>query len=364
VVLMERYKSILLIGPFPSPITGNSLSNTTLFQGLNKKGVSVKYLNTSTKFSENLGRFSFSKLFSFLKMYVFIYRVFFSSVIYITPGQTFLGVIKYSPFIVISKLLGKKIVIHVHGNFIHQEYEKLSGIKKKVYYFVLSLANQGIVLSSMLRKNLDPFLDDDNVHEVFNFVENSILESHPVKKFHELRIIYLSNLMTEKGIFELLNALLILKKKGIAYRARIAGNIPPNLKEKVGVKLQAILETTEYLGVVKGEAKVRLLEWGNTFVLPTYYLTEGQPISILEAMAAGNIVLTTDQGGIPDIFSKKNGYFIEKRSSKDIADKLTELNMLDQVAMMSFSNTNMEYAKKFTEEKFVENVLKVINVVC
>ncbi len=361
---MEKHKSVLMIGPFPDPITGNSLSNSIIFQGLKKRGIPVDFVSTATEFSEKLGKFSFSKLFFFLKMYVYICRVFFSSVIYITPGQTFLGVIKYSPFIICSKLLGKKIVLHVHGNYIHQEYRGLSSLKKKIYHFILSLANKGIVLSPKLRNNLEPFLDESDIHVVFNFVENSILEGRPVKKFHELRIIYLSNLMTEKGIFELLDALLILKKKGIAYRARIAGNIPPNLKERVEVKLQAILDTTEYLGVIKGAAKVRLLEWGNAFVLPTYYLTEGQPISILEAMATGNIVLTTNQGGIPDIFSKRNGYFIEKRSSKDIADKLIELNMLDQGTMMSFSNTNMKHVKKFTEEKFVENVLKVINAVC
>lgn len=356
-----KRKSLLIIGPFPEPITGNGLSNNTLYKGLKLRGIPVDYINSAVAFSEKLGNFSFAKLFSNLIVYRYAYKLFFSSIIYITPGQTFLGVMKCAPFIGISKLLGKKIIIHIHGNYIHQEYKQLLGIKKKLYYFVLSLADKGIVLSPMLRNNLEPFLDDSDIHVVFNFVENSVLTSYPVKQFHELRIIYLSNLMTEKGIFDLLDALLILKSKGIAYRARIAGNIPPNLKPRLDAKFFAISDVAEYLGVVRGKEKVQLLEWANVFVLPTYYSTEGQPIAILEALATGNIVLTTDQGGIPDVFSNRNGYFIEKKNGQNIADKLSELSLVDRDAKIALSNTNMEYAKKFTEEKFVENILQVIN---
>lgn len=325
------------------------------------RGVTVDFINSASGFSEKIGKFSYGKLLSNFKAYRYLYKLFFSSIVYITPGQTFLGVMKYTPVIGISKLLGKKIIIHIHGNYIHQEYKQLLGIKKKLYYFVLSLADKGIVLSPMLRNNLEPFLDDSDIHVVFNFVENAVSTSCPVKQFHELRIIYLSNLMTEKGIFDLLDALLILKSKGIAYRARIAGNIPANLKLRVDAKIFSISETTEYLGVVREKEKFQLLGWANVFVLPTYYSTEGQPIAILEALASGNIVLATDQGGIPDIFSNENGYFIEKKNGQDIADKLSELNLVDMDTKIALSNTNMEYAKRFTEEKFVENILQVIN---
>ena len=58
------------------------------------------------------------------------------------------------------------------------------------------------------------------------------------------------------------------------------------------------LEHTDYIGIVNGKAKKNLLEWGNVFVLPTFYKMEGQPISILEAMATKNLVVTTNHAGI------------------------------------------------------------------
>lgn len=42
-----------------------------------------------------------------------------------------------------------------------------------------------------------------------------------------------------------------------------------------------------YRGVVSGAEKLRALEWAHFFVLPTHYDNEGQPLSIIEAMAQG-----------------------------------------------------------------------------
>jgi len=39
---------------------------------------------------------------------------------------------------------------------------------------------------------------------------------------------------------------------------------------------------------------------------------EGQPISIIEAMASGNLIITTKHGGIQDICSDMNALFCKK----------------------------------------------------
>jgi len=76
-------------------------------------------------------------------------------------------------------------------------------------------------------------------------------------------------------------------------------------------------------GVVRGEAKRRLLQQAHIFCLPTYYPYEGQPISILEAFAAGCAVLTTDHSGIFDVFDPgAGGFAVEKRSPGSIRDAL------------------------------------------
>ena len=58
----KKEKKILLIGPFPDPITGLSLSNQVLYRGLSTRH-KVGYIDTSYfKFEETVGKFGISKL--------------------------------------------------------------------------------------------------------------------------------------------------------------------------------------------------------------------------------------------------------------------------------------------------------------
>ena len=63
-----------------------------------------------------------------------------------------------------------------------------------------------------------------------------------------------------------------------------------------------------FLGLVRGQDKQRFLFDTDIFVLPTIF-TEGQP-SILEAMSAGNPVISTPIGAIPDtVIDGETGFF-------------------------------------------------------
>jgi len=357
----------LLIGPFSPPITGVSFANDTLLEGLRENKTKMDFINFSyLTLKDDLGQFSLRKFFFYTKLYLYLYKIPSFDVIYMTPGQTFLGILKYSPFILISKIFNKDTIIHIHGNHLWKEYENLNGLKKKIFHQIISIFDKGIVLSPKLRKNLTPFIEDKNIYEVYNFVENNILNNLSIKDIHnkntnELNIVYLSNLMKEKGIFDLLEALLLLKKKNIKFKVRIAGVIDRSEKYNLNKLFQQLKEEVEYLGVVKANDKLRLLINSNIFILPTYYAMEGQPISILEAMATGNIILTTNHAGISDIFvNSKNGFFIEKNNPADIANKLEILsNSLNSYkGMMKY---NYKEAKtKYTVDKFIQSIKAIL----
>ncbi len=258
-------------------------------------------------------------------------------------------------------MLRKKIVIHIHGNYLKTEYLKLKGIKKSLFKFLISKADKGIVLSKMLLPNLTPFISKKNIFILPNFTEKYLTEGFLLKQknLEQLRILFLSNLMTEKGVLDLIEALNILSKKNISFKAKFAGNIDNSIKNEVLEKIKNN-NSIEYLGVVSGDAKKELFIWGNVFVFPTYYAIEGQPISILEAMATGNIILTTKHGGIPDIFSENNGYYINMKDPKDIADKLISVlkNLTNLKSMMAYNHKYV--SETFTEEMFVNSLIKIL----
>ncbi|WP_201297711.1 hypothetical protein, partial [Flavobacterium sp. 9AF] len=114
---------LLIIGPIPPPISGVSIANHHLFTELKKKSVKVDYINTENSKTINankLGKFSFSKIWNSLAIYLKIWKIFKFNLIYITIGQSFFGVVKYLPFFIFSKLLNKKIIIHLHGGHLKE----------------------------------------------------------------------------------------------------------------------------------------------------------------------------------------------------------------------------------------------------
>lgn len=360
---------ILIIGPIPPPINGCSYANFILCKNLLQEGYKYDTINTSTKIisSKQGNSFSFKKSFSFLRIYFSVFKVISASTVYFTPGQTFFGILKYAPYIVFCILFRKPYVIHVHGNYLGIQFKELKGIKKNIFRCLISNASAGIVLSESLKSNFDGLLDCSKIVAVENFVEDGIYTSmnNVIKPKDKPRIVYLSNLMKEKGILKLLDALILLKEKNIDFEALIAGGIERDIENEVNQKLSILKDNVQYLGTVQGNQKHKILKESNIFILPTYYKMEGQPISILEALATGNIIVTTPHGGIPDIVSKQNGYFVKAESALSIVQCIEkiEVNIIQQIEY--FSNQNIEYAKKkFTEKKFTDRIIAVFEGIC
>jgi glycosyltransferase involved in cell wall biosynthesis len=359
-------KTILLIGPIPEPTTGVSLANKVVLENLLEKNYfNVDTINTSfNKFDESLGAFSFSKLFFYLKLNFFAYKIFKADIVYITPGQTFFGVVKYALFILLSSLLGKELITHIHGNHAGKEYSLLKGLKKRVFKMLLSRTSKGIVLSESLTSNMSSFIKDENIFVLYNFVEDYLFPSaeyvkEKLKLEAKPKIIFLSNLMEEKGIFALLEALKTLESEGFEYEAKIAGNIDESNKEKV-LKYFESLNNTSYCGVVRGQEKKDLLLWSNTFILPTWYSMEGQPISILEAMATANVVLTTNHAGIPDIFKESvNGFYVHKNDPLSITNSIKQVFNNKDKAKAIQENNFKEAKEKYRVKSFIDNAVSI-----
>ena len=355
-------KKVLIIGPFPNPISGVSLANKVVKEVLDHSSeFQTDFINTSYPiFEDAVGSFSFKKLLFFLNININIIKIFKNDIVYITPGQTFFGITKYAFFILLSSILKKELIIHVHGNYLGTQYQELKGLKKKFFYLLISKFTKGIVLSVSLKQNLTPFLKEKDIHVLFNFAQNYLVENETEVDTSILKIAYLSNLMEEKGIFQLLDSLKDLENKQIHYEAKIAGNIDVNLKDIILEKILKLKHTT-YVGVVYNNEKRTLLNWSNIFVLPTFYKMEGQPISILEALATNNVIISTKHAGITDIVEEnKNGYLVEKKKSQSITNKFIYLDE-NKSKILDISKYNKKYfTKNFTIEIFSKEIIKII----
>lgn len=358
---------VLLIGPMPYPVTGVSVANEAVVRYVKRKGDTCNIINTHIEkdvTSVQGDKFSLRKSFSFLSVYKNLSAVKEVDVVYTTPGQTFFGIIKYAPFYLKCLFSGIPYIIHLHGNYLGKEYSRLAGLQKWIFRYFISRAAAGIALSETLTENFKGLLKKEKVHVIENFVSADLAEGdYSRKEYDKLRILYMSNLMREKGVLDLLDGLRLLDKQGISFSAEFAGTIESGIRHKVEKRFSKLGERVTYLGLVEKEAKKEAFTRSNVFVLPTWYIMEGQPISIIEAMATANVVVTTRHAGIPDIVGQNEAFFVCKNDPEDLAKVLGEIAE-NLPAIAEISRHNREFAlKRFKEDVFGEKVYILLKTI-
>ena len=111
-------------------------------------------------------------------------------------------------------------------------------------------------------------------------------------------VLFLGRLRERKGVFDLVKAWPAVRSACPGARLVLAGDGDQTPVKALAVQL-GVADSIEFPGWVMGEAKARHLAGSSVFVLPSY--AEGLPVCILEAMAHGLVIVTTDVGGIPEV---------------------------------------------------------------
>jgi glycosyltransferase involved in cell wall biosynthesis len=350
--------SVLIIGPFPNPLTGVSIANRTL-QACLQNRVSRVYaidMELNRGLDESIGKIKWYKLKGVL-IYLQLWKVIKCDTVYCTVGQSFMGILKYAPFVILAKLLKKRAVAHLHGNALRTNYERFSSFRKSIVQTVLSKFDKAIVISKSMRGNFTPFLDDIDIHTIDNFVSPE-LTNNPASKDtrNSLNVLFLSNLLPAKGIIEFLDcAAGFSSTSGIQFK--VAGAIPDELND-LEARMSAIDNLT-YHGIVENSEKSALYEWAHIFCLPTLNQNEGQPLAILEALHFGCVVIASNVPGISDILNSKNGILLDHISGKSIEKAIKKLDG-DRTEMQDMSRVNRAYSHNFTLEAYCSGILKIL----
>lgn len=142
---------------------------------------------------------------------------------------------------------------------------------------------------------------------------------------HPCQLLFCGRVVPDKGIEELIAALGMLQKQG-TYQLWVLGNLAPTYKARLeSLAAQWNVENDIYWeGFVPfGPKLLAYYQRADFMVLPSYH--EGFPHSIWEAAAFSVPVLTTKVGGIPGLVDDSMVQFIEKKSARDIAEKISWL---------------------------------------
>lgn len=153
------------------------------------------------------------------------------------------------------------------------------------------------------------------------------LPKHPV-------FLMVSRIIKEKGVLEFCEAARELKKVHPEARCILLGGFDSSIGALKPDDIQSYIDdgSIELPGEVKDP--VAFYNSACVFVLPSYY-REGLPRTILEAMACGRAVITTNWTGCREaIEDGVNGYLVPIKDSKALADKMSVLCNRDTALKM------------------------------
>ena len=180
------------------------------------------------------------------------------------------------------------------------------------------------------------------------------------------QILYLSNLSREKGVLVLIEALKILNNKGIKFNARLVG-APHDLTIK---NLENIISEKDLSGRVQvigplyEEEKFAEFQKADLFVLPTFYFYEAFPLVNLEAMQFSLPVISTYEGGIPEIvIDNETGFLVETKNADMLADKIAIL-LKDKDLRIEMGKKGYErFIKNYTLNHFENNMNRTFQAI-
>lgn len=197
----------------------------------------------------------------------------------------------------------RPVVLHVHGSSFDTFVTDAGSLVATLQRVVFGASDRIIVLSPYWRSVLAERTDRSRIRVLPNAVDADSFD--PDVTGSEPHLVFVSNLIERKGVREFLAAVETLLEGDRELRVTIAGDGP--LASEVRALADRHDQVT-YHGYVSEQRKRDLLAAGSVFVLPTR--AEGLPIAILEAMAAGNAIVSTPVGSIPEVIDDDRGILV------------------------------------------------------
>lgn len=283
-----------------------------------------------------------------------------------------------------SKLLRKTIlnfspdIVHTHINC-HLSM-KLSGLwlkrnKIKFFHTIHNVPSQECprpilyaIMKNMYRKRIvvpitisDSLAYETQKYYKLNFTPTAIYNGVFVDKFNyskpvverKYTFISIASFQPKKNQIMIARASVALIAKGYNVRTVFLGKGKEMENVKKFVTESGCSRYITFEGQVKNVND--FLEDSKCFVLPSWF--EGNPISILEAMASGTAIIASNVGGAKDVVEEDNGYLVNPFNLDELI-LLMEKVLIDENTLIKFSVNNV---KKILQYDMLKVAISYIN---
>lgn len=281
------------------------------------------------------------------------------------------------PAKIASWLIQKPVILTVHGSPLMDSKKKSLAPKIEAKLLTKVDYDAEITVSSNFLKYKNA---NRNIQVIPNGVDIKEFDEIKTKKSNIFKILFVGRFDKVKGLDYLIKAVSDLKKiRSQHFKFQISPKIrsaktgqanfklilvgygfeEKNLKKMV--KDLKLTDLIEFKGKLIGKKLISEYKSANLFILPS--LSEGQPITLLEAFAAKLPVIATDVGDNRKfIINNKNGWLIKPKNFKMIVSAI--LKALKSRSLEKMGKLNHQIVKKdYTWQKITKQTYEVYKTV-
>lgn len=325
---MSKKPKILFIGPTPPPYSGPELSMQQFLESetLNT-AFDIKFLKTNFRTDNTKkGKLDLSMLTNFFIYFSKLLKLLITNkpkcVYYpITPTQ--IGWIGRDVWtILLSKLFGAKVIIHLRGSHFKLNFQQFNGLIKKMVGISLKKVDCAIVQANYLKDQFQPFVPEHKMAVLYQAMDIEQYAKSDDSQIEEGKILVMGHMTKAKGYTDILKIIPQICQEFPWATFCFAGNIRKGERgvfynQFTGEKItyedpfeaEAKILNSEHkknyvnLGIISGEDKMKHLQSTDIFLTASY--SEGFSRSLLEAMSMGKPVVFTPVGAHKEVFKDK-----------------------------------------------------------
>lgn len=366
---------VLFIMHMPPPVHGAAMIGKWIHDSkIINEEFDCYYINpsVSTKVAD-VGKIHIKKFLLFFQLIYHIIKAIYKikpDICYYTPTSDGWGIYRDAITISLIKLFKTKILLHFHNKGVRNySSHKIAQIAYRIIFKNVKI----ILIAKELYEDVNEFIKKENVYILPNGIPQTISESEyqtiikeREKGLDKNRILYLSNMMSEKGIWILLEACKLLKAENIQFECHYIGNWGDTTATEFQneINKRKLQDFVFIHGPKYNNEKQEYLMNSDIFVFPTFYHGETFGLVLLEAMEYGLPCITTPEGGIPSfITSNKNGILVPQRNSKKLYLAIKDLILHKEKRIQLGQEGRTLFIQKYTIKEFEKNLIKILSCV-
>ncbi len=343
----------------PPPIHGAAMMGQYIHDSkLINESFECHYINPSLSSSvANVGKVSLGKIVFMIENIINIMRKVREvkpNLCYYTPTADGWGI--YRDVLVLSLLKWKKqkIVLHMHNKGVKNFSDK--HFFARWAYRRIFKNNHVILLAKELYPDIQQYVSITDV----SFCPNGMPVTNQegfirTECQNPYTFLFLSNMIEEKGVIDLLKACSLLKKKKADFVCNFVGRWSTVSSEQFNLLVEelGLTDNVRYLGPKYGMDKVLALKQADALVFPSYYHGETFGLVLLEGMEYGMPCISTFEGGIPSVVDDtKTGFLVQARDIKSLAAKMRWLMENPQEGLKMGELGKEKFLNEFTLTNF------------